>query len=155
MIISHLETQKANSIPSKVWDRRAFSSLSTLDTLAYFDIYRNMKTFIDTELALEVAASCFAALGSEQRLLVLKTLVRAGPSGLSIGQLGERTGVTGSTLTHHMKILTQSGLVEQKKEGRSIICAAIAYHKVQDLSRFLLNECCADSVIPCEDHSHG
>ncbi len=53
-----------------------------------------------------VTASAFAALGSEQRLLVLRTIVRAGPDGLRIGELGERSGVTGSTLTHHMKILT-------------------------------------------------
>ena len=45
-------------------------------------------------LDLTRAASAFAALGSEQRLSVLRTLVRAGPDGLSIGELGERTGVT-------------------------------------------------------------
>ncbi len=40
------------------------------------------------------AATSFAALGSEQRLGVLKILVRAGPDGLSIGELGKRSGVT-------------------------------------------------------------
>ena len=69
------------------------------------------------DLPLEVAASAFAALGSEQRLTVLRTLVRAGPEGLSIGELGEKTGVTGSTLTHHMRILTQAGLARQAKRG--------------------------------------
>ncbi|MEL6550092.1 MAG: metalloregulator ArsR/SmtB family transcription factor [Pseudomonadota bacterium] len=89
-------------------------------------------------------ASTFAALGSEQRLSVLHALVRAGDPGLSIGALGERTGITGSTLTHHMKILTQAGLVTQKKQGRSIICAAVAYDEVRALSDFLLSQCCAD-----------
>lgn len=102
-----------------------------------------------------VAAAQFAALGSEQRLGVLRTLVRAGPDGLSIGALGERSGVTGSTLTHHMKILTSAGLVTQAKQGRSIICAAVAFDEVQALSNFLLNECCADSTTPNGDHSHG
>eukprot|EP00903_Cladosiphon_okamuranus_P017182 g15827.t1 len=89
----------------------------------------------DTDgLRLEQAASTFAALGSEQRLLVLRTLVRAGPAGLTIGALGERTGITGSTLTHHMKILTQAGLVGQEKQGRSIICAAVAYDELHDLA---------------------
>ena len=77
-------------------------------------------------LAVEDAASTFAALGSEQRLTVLNTLVRAGPEGLPIGTLGERTGVTGSTLTHHVRILTQAGLVHRVKRGRSVICAAVA-----------------------------
>ena len=63
------------------------------------------------------AAAAFAALGSEQRLVVLRALVRAGSEGLSIGMLGERCGVTGSTLTHHVKILAHAGLVTQQKQG--------------------------------------
>lgn len=114
-----------------------------------------MKQTAIPDLDLEVAASTFAALGSEQRLAVLRSLVRAGPEGLNIGELGQRTGVTGSTLTHHMKILSQAGLVRQEKRGRSIICAAVAYEELKALSEFLLRECCADTVAPCKDHDHG
>ena len=106
------------------------------------------------DLDLALAASTFAALGSEQRLSVLRTLVRAGPEGLSIGELGQRAGVTGSTLTHHMKILSQAGLVRQEKQGRSIICAAVAYDELRALSEFLLRECCADSDQLHEGHDH-
>ena len=101
------------------------------------------------------AASTFAALGSEQRLMVLNALVRAGPEGLSIGDLGTRTGVTGSTLTHHMKILSQAGLVQQEKRGRSINCAAVSYAELRHLSEFLLRECCADVTEPNRGHDHG
>jgi len=114
-----------------------------------------MKHSDPTDISLEVAASTFAALGSEQRLSVLRCLVRAGHEGLSIGELGKRSGVTGSTLTHHMKILAQAGLVTQEKQGRSIICAAIAYDAVCDLSTFLLRECCADVAKKCKEHDHG
>lgn len=106
------------------------------------------------DLTLTRAASTFAALGSEQRLGVLRSLVRAGPDGLSIGELGARCGVTGSTLTHHMKILTQAGLVSQVRQGRSVICIAAAYDEMEALSHFLLSECCADVDTPCEGHSH-
>jgi len=114
-----------------------------------------MKKFANSHLAIDHAASTFAALGSEQRLNVLRTLVRAGDEGLKIGTLGERTGITGSTLTHHMKILTQAGLVKQAKQGRQIICAAVAYEELRALSNFLLQECCADSSSPNRDHDHG
>lgn len=100
------------------------------------------------------AAAAFAALGSEQRLMVLRTIVRAGPEGVTTGQLGERSGVIGSTLTHHMKILSNAGLVEQSRQGRSIICIAAAYKEMRALSDFLLSECCADSAAPGEDHKH-
>ena len=109
----------------------------------------------DSDLDLARAASTFAALGSEQRLAVLRVLVRAGPAGLSIGDLGERSGVTGSTLTHHMKILAAAGLVRQVRDGRRIICIAAAYGEMEILSRFLLNECCADAALPHEADGNG
>ncbi len=99
-------------------------------------------------LSVEDAAQAFAALGSEQRLGVLQTLVRAGPKGLSIGALGERSGISGSTLTHHLRFLTHAGLVTQAKQGRSTICAAVAYDMAEALSSYLLRHCCADT-----DHS--
>ena len=105
-------------------------------------------------LAVEDAASTFAALGSEQRLAVLNTLVRAGPEGLPIGTLGERSGVNGSTLTHHVRILAQAGLLHRVKRGRSIICAAVAYPKVRALSAYLLSQCCTDSSHPHEGGPH-
>ena len=115
-----------------------------------FAKYIIMLTETDSPLAVEDAASTFAALGSEQRLTVLNALVRAGPEGLPIGTLGERSGVTGSTLTHHVRILTQAGLVHRVKRGRSIICAAVAYPRVQALSAYLLSECCTDRAHPHE-----
>lgn len=108
-----------------------------------------------TLLTAETAASKFAALGSEQRLAVLHALVRSGPGGLSIGALGERTGITGSTLTHHLKILAAAGLVRQERHGRSIICAGADFDEVHALSEYLLQNCCADAAHPQEDHDHG
>ena len=98
------------------------------------------------------AASAFAALGSEQRLQVLRTLVRAGPNGLTIGDLGAATGITGATLTHHLKILSGADLIQQTKQGRSVICAAVAYERVRALSEFLVSECCADATTCAHDH---
>ena len=101
-------------------------------------------------MPLEIAASKFAALGSEQRLNVLQVLVRAGDDGLSMGDLGERAGVTGSTLTHHLKILAQAGLVTQTRQGRNLICVAVAYDEIQELSQFLLRNCCVDKDQECQ-----
>ncbi len=109
-----------------------------------------------------LAASAFAALGSEQRLSVLHTLVRAGPDGLSMGELGRRTGISGSTLTHHLKILVSAGLVTQEKRGRSIIAGAADMGTMQMLSHYLLSECCTDAApashpdtTPGKVHDHG
>lgn len=114
-----------------------------------------MKMIESPVLTVETAASKFAALGSEQRLQVLHTLVRAGRDGLTIGALGERTGITGSTLTHHLKILSAAGLVTQTRQGRSTICAAADYSEVEALSDYLLRQCCADADICHKDAQDG
>ncbi|TDT73999.1 ArsR family transcriptional regulator [Litoreibacter halocynthiae] len=113
--------------------------------------YRNMKSFDDPNLSLVQAASAYAALGSEQRLSLLRTLTRAGDKGMNIGTLGAATDLSGANLTHHLKILAQAGLIKQTKQGRSIICAMADYATFKRLNDFLLAECCAD----LEDHEHG
>jgi DNA-binding transcriptional ArsR family regulator len=98
-----------------------------------------------------------ALAGRRLRLAEAGLLVRAGPEGLTIGELGARTGVTGSTLTHHMKILAAAGLVDQKRQGRKIICVGIDFARIEDIATFLMKECCADSAAPHAKHgeSHG
>jgi ArsR family transcriptional regulator len=103
-----------------------------------------MKQFIDPDLSLVEAASAYAALGSEQRLMLLRHMTRAGEAGMSIGSLGEAVGISGANLTHHLKILTHAGLIKQSKQGRSVICAAADYATFKRLNDFLLAECCAD-----------
>lgn len=103
-----------------------------------------MKIFNDDTLSQTEAASAFAALGSEQRLQIVEILVRAGHNGLSVGELGKACGITGSTLTHHLKILSAAGLLEQAKTGRVIACA-VNYDTLENLSRYILRNCCADS----------
>ncbi len=113
-----------------------------------------MKIF-EHDLSIEEAAQAFAALGSEQRLTVLRTLVRAGPDGLSMGELAERTGSGASTLTHHLRFLTQAGMVTQAKRGRSIICAAADVETFERLVSFVLAECCADAPEGTHEKGHG
>lgn len=105
-------------------------------------------------MSLEDAAQAFSALGSEQRLSVLQVLVGAGPDGVTMGMLGERTGIGASTLTHHLRFLTQAGLVSQRREGRSILSTA-DFEAVLRLSDYLLLNCCADAPAGAEHTEHG
>lgn len=109
---------------------------------------------INSPPALIFAASAFAALGSEQRLSILRRLVRAGPEGLPIGELGEAVGITGSVLTHHLKQMVSAGLLQQRRDGRRIICA-VDYDEIRRLSDYLLQECCADQGGHIEGAHHG
>ncbi|SLN58222.1 ArsR/SmtB family transcription factor [Ruegeria meonggei] len=93
----------------------------------------------------ETAAAGFSAMGSEARLKVLKTLVRAGEGGLTVGDIQERTGIAPSTLAHHLRFLAAGGVVVQEKIGRSTINRA-SYGELRTLAEFILSECCADEV---------
>ncbi|MEM7775338.1 MAG: metalloregulator ArsR/SmtB family transcription factor [Pseudomonadota bacterium] len=96
-------------------------------------------------LTREEAAQGFAAVGSEPRLDVLLVLVRAGSAGLTVGEIQERLNVPGSTLSHHLRFLAAAELVEQEKNGRSIINRA-AFGRLEALADYLLRECCADET---------
>ncbi|WP_420406683.1 ArsR/SmtB family transcription factor [Hoeflea sp.] len=90
------------------------------------------------------AAQGFAAMGSDSRLTVLQTLVRAGEKGLSVGDIQARTGIPASTLAHHLKFLAAASLIVQRKEGRSIVSTA-NYQHLSALAGFILKNCCAEA----------
>lgn len=96
-------------------------------------------------LGVEEAAQGFAAVGSEHRLEVLLALVRAGPEGLTVGDIQKRLDMPASTLAHHLRFLAAAGLMEQEKAGRAIVNRA-AFERIEALAGYLLRECCADSA---------
>jgi len=110
---------------------------------------------IRPDLSIEEAAQAFAALGSESRIAVLRSLVRAGPEGVSMGDLAARTGISASTLSHHIRFLTQAGLAHQVRAGRSLITSAANFEMVNRLSSFLIDQCCADAPNVAQAKSTG
>ena len=81
------------------------------------------------------------ALAQESRLRVFRTLVVAGPLGLTPGALCEELGVAGTTLSFHLKELTNAGLVSQQRDGRNLIYRA-AYDRMNAVLAYLTAHCC-------------
>ncbi len=100
------------------------------------------------------AAQAFAAIGSEPRLEVLLALVRAGPEGLSVGDIQKRLGIAASTLTHHLRFLAAAGLIDQTRQGR-VIRNHAAFARIEELAGYLLRECCAERATENETCPHG
>ena len=100
------------------------------------------------------AAAGFAALGSAPRLEVLRALVRAGHEGLSVSQIQDALAIPASTLAHHLRLLASAGLIEQARDGRSVLSRA-RFEQVAALSEYLLDECCVDEslIAPKTDES--
>ncbi len=75
-------------------------------------------------------------------------LVKAGAGGLAAGELARRTGVTPSTLSAQLSVLSHAGLVTSRRDGRSIIYA-VDYGAVSDLLLFLMEDCCGGRAEVC------
>ncbi|MES9877955.1 MAG: helix-turn-helix domain-containing protein [Candidatus Sedimenticola sp. PURPLELP] len=73
-----------------------------------------------TTLAPQIAAQGFAAAGSESRLSILRILIRAGYTGLTISDTQQRLDIPASTLANHLKFLAASELIVQEKQGRPV-----------------------------------
>jgi ArsR family transcriptional regulator, virulence genes transcriptional regulator len=63
------------------------------------------------------AARLMKALGNEQRLLILCNLLD-GP--MSVGELNARVALSQSALSQHLALLREGGLVETRRNARSI-----------------------------------
>lgn len=88
------------------------------------------------------ALNAFSALSQEGRLDVFRLLVRAGPEGLAAGAIAEAVGRAPNTLSVQLNLLSQAGLIESRREGRSIIYSA-SFDRVSDLIVYLMEDCCA------------
>jgi ArsR family transcriptional regulator, arsenate/arsenite/antimonite-responsive transcriptional repressor len=92
------------------------------------------------------AASALAALGHEARLEIFRALVRAGDEGLPVYQIQERLGgIPRSTLSHHLQMLVQAGLVAQRKVGAEVLNRA-EFAAMRELVSYLTDECCVDAM---------
>ena len=89
----------------------------------------------------EDAVAALAALAQDNRLDVFRLLVRAGPDGLSAGQVANTLGLARNTLTFHFDRLRHAGLVTVRRAGRSMIYAA-RYDSMRALLAYLSENCC-------------
>ncbi len=94
------------------------------------------------------AVTALGALAHEGRLAVFRMLVQAGADGVAAGEIARRLGVPANSLSANLTILSHAGLVESRREGRSIIYTA-AYERMAALLGYLVEDCCQGSPAIC------
>lgn len=87
------------------------------------------------------ALAAFAALSQETRLSIVRQLVRAGQKGVAAGDIAEAMKASPSNVSFHLKELERAGLIEARREARSIIYSA-HYDNLRELIGFLMKDCC-------------
>jgi DNA-binding transcriptional ArsR family regulator len=84
------------------------------------------------------ATACLEALGNATRLKIWRLLARSA-DGMPVGRLQDRLDVAASTLSHHLKALVAAGLVNQTRDGTTLICR-VDRERMRDLISFLGEE---------------
>jgi len=93
-------------------------------------------------------AARFAALGNPLRLAVFRFVIAAGSEGRSAGTIADALEVPASTLSSHLRVLSQCGLLSTRRDGQRIYYA-VRPDSVQGLVRFLLADCCQGNPALC------
>lgn len=92
-------------------------------------------------MELVAAVDRLSALAQEARLRVFRLLVRTGAEGLPAGEIARELDVAPQTLSFHLKHLANAGLVESRREGRSLIYS-LRVAGMRELLAFLSEDCC-------------
>ena len=106
-------------------------------------------------MKIDDAAARLEALGNPTRLLIYRSLVRAGEAGMPVGKLQSKLNIAASTLSHHVKWLVTADLIAQERQGTTLICRANC-DLMRGLVGFLVAECCVDAVCaPGQKRGHA
>lgn len=89
----------------------------------------------------DAAVSALGALANEHRLAIYRLLVQAGPGGRAAGAIADKLDLPASSLSFHLAHLTRAGLIEQRRESRSLIYSA-DFDTMNGLVGFLTENCC-------------
>ncbi len=90
------------------------------------------------------AVAQLTALAHETRLAVFRSLVQAGPAGLPAGEIARMHDLPAPSLSFHLNILSNAGMVSATREGR-VIRYAPCFGEMNGLLSFLTENCCAGS----------
>lgn len=97
----------------------------------------------------ESALAVFEGLSSGVRLQAFRLLVKAGPQGLVAGEIAAALDIAPSSLSFHLRTLTQSGLLTAQQEGRfQRYRANLA--TMSEVIGFLTENCCTGTPQRCD-----
>lgn len=61
--------------------------------------------------------NAFTAIGDETRQLILLALLESDLSGIRVGEIAGKTHLTRPSVSHHLRILKEAGIVAMRREG--------------------------------------
>ena len=90
------------------------------------------------------------ALGQTTRFEVVRSLLKAHPGGMNAGDIARRCDVAHNTLSAHLNVLTNAGLLTVERRGREMYYRA-DLKKFRSLVKFLAKDCGDSADNPIDD----
>lgn len=87
------------------------------------------------------ATKALSALSQPTRLEAFRLLVRCGAEGMAAGEVARVMEVPHNTMSSHLSILVNAGLVTSRREGRSVIYG-VEFYGTRRLLGYLMEDCC-------------
>ncbi len=94
------------------------------------------------------AVQALGALAQESRLKAFRLLVRSGDAGMAAGEIARALEIPHNTLSSHLSILANAGLIRSRRESRSIIYS-VDFDGTRELLSFLMEDCCQGNPDVC------
>ena len=88
------------------------------------------------------AVDMLNALAQSTRFRVFRLLMEKGSAGLPAGVIAEQLGVPQNTLSAHLNILSNAGLITATRMGRSLIYS-VRIDRTRDFIEYLVVDCCS------------
>ncbi|RYE54412.1 MAG: transcriptional regulator [Rhizobiaceae bacterium] len=88
------------------------------------------------------------ALAQPTRLQTFRLLVEREPDGVPAGELARLVGVPQNTMSAHLSILANAGLVVGERQSRSIIYR-VDLERFRSVMLYLLQDCCGGNASLC------
>lgn len=92
--------------------------------------------------------TALAALAQPTRLQTFRLLVEREPDGVPAGELARLIGVPQNTMSAHLSILANAGLVSGDRQSRSIIYR-VDLEQFRSVMLYLLQDCCGGNASLC------
>ena len=119
--------------------RQSFNLDQVVANEKYFAIipYVDYRRHMDSKTMVKM----LGALSQETRLGVFRLLVRGGSEGMAAGEIARAFEIPHNTLSTHLAVLSNAGLLQSRRESRSIIYS-VDFDGTRNLLTFLMQDCC-------------
>jgi ArsR family transcriptional regulator, arsenate/arsenite/antimonite-responsive transcriptional repressor len=91
----------------------------------------------DTKTLLEKCGPFFTAMGDEVRQKLFMNMAEAGGEGVNVSNLTSKTKLSRPAISHHLKVLKESGLIESYRRGTKNYYYVDLRRKLEELRKFV------------------